>query len=137
MAPEHCLVIIKPDAVAAGVVGAIISRYEAAGLRLVRLHMRTIDGDFADRHYAAHLGKSFYPRLREFITSGPLVAAVVEGEDAVNVVRTLHGLTDPAAAAPGTVRADFGTTVTRNAVHASDSVFSAEAELALWFGDLP
>ncbi|RRD46285.1 nucleoside-diphosphate kinase [Tessaracoccus sp. OH4464_COT-324] len=127
------LVLVKPDAVSAGRLGAILSRYEEAGLRIVELEMRRIDDAFSDLHYAAHVHREFYPPLKEFMTSGPLVAAIVEGDDAVRRVRELNGATDPAAAEPGTVRADFGTDVRRNAVHASDSPESAAAEIGLWF----
>lgn len=130
---SYTFVIVKPDAVAAGKVGAILSRYEAAGLSIAALELRTIDVEFADRHYAKHLGRDFYPPLRDFMTSGPLVAVVLCGDDAVDRVRALNGATDPANAAPGTVRADFGSTVRENAVHASDSQASAAAEVALWF----
>ena len=130
---ERTFVIIKPDAVRAGIVGEILSRYEREGLGLEAIEMRSIDGDFADRHYAAHLERDFYPPLREFMTSGPVVAVVVSGPDAIQRVRTIHGATDPAEAAPGTIRADHATSVRENAVHGSDSPESAEAEIALWF----
>lgn len=126
-------VIVKPDAVAAGHVGDILARYEHAGLRVVEAQLRTISPDFADRHYAEHIGRDYYPPLREFMTSGPLVAVVLEGDSAITVARELNGATDPAKAAPGTIRADFAESTRRNAVHASDSPESAAAEIALWF----
>ena len=133
---ERTFVIIKPDAVAAGQVGAILQRYEQSGLRVVALELRTIDERFADRHYVEHVGRDYYAPLRDFMTSGPLVAAVVSGDDAVARVRVLHGATDPAKAAPGTIRAQFATSTRHNAVHASDSQGSADAEIALWFPGL-
>ncbi|MBK7820854.1 MAG: nucleoside-diphosphate kinase [Tessaracoccus sp.] len=130
---EQTFVIIKPDAVAAGLVGAILQRYEAAELRLEAVELRTIDGAFADRHYAEHIGRDYYPPLRAFMTEGPLVAVVLSGEDAIARVRELNGATDPAKAEPGTIRADLAESMRRNAVHASDSAVSAATEIALWF----
>lgn len=130
---EKTFVIIKPDAVGAGHVGAIISRYEGAGLTIEAMDMRTIDGEFADRHYAEHLERDFYPPLREFMTSGPLIALTLSGDDAIATVRSINGATNPDEADEGTIRADFAETVRRNAVHASDSPESAARELALWF----
>ena len=132
---EQTFVIIKPDAVAAGHVGAIVSRYEDAGLRLAAMEYRRIEPEFADLHYAEHVEREYYPPLRAFMTEGPLIAMVLEGDDAVARVRALHGATDPARADPGTVRADFAESVRRNAVHASDSTESAASEIALWFGE--
>lgn len=126
-------VIIKPDAVRAGIVGDILSRYEAAGLRVTQLDMRTIDGEFADRHYAEHVEKDFYPPLREFMTSGALIAAVLEGDDAVTKVRDINGATDPAKADADTIRAAHGSSVRENCVHGSDSDESAAKEIELWF----
>ncbi|MCC2592587.1 nucleoside-diphosphate kinase [Tessaracoccus sp. OS52] len=130
---EQTFVIIKPDAVASGYVGNILSRYESAGLRIAELDMRTIDGEFSDRHYAEHLERDFYPPLREFMTSGPLIAGILKGEDAVSRVREINGATDPAKAEPGTIRADFATSTRQNCVHGSDSADSAASEIALWF----
>lgn len=130
---EQTFVIIKPDAVSAGHVGAIISRYEAQGLTIEAMDMRTIDGEFADRHYAEHLERDFYPPLREFMTSGPLIAMTLSGDDAIATVRAINGATNPAEADEGTIRADFAESVRLNAVHASDSPESAARELALWF----
>ncbi|PIF04614.1 MAG: nucleoside-diphosphate kinase [Propionibacterium sp.] len=133
---ERTFVIVKPDAVAAGLVGDILGRYERAGLRLVALQQRTIDDAFADRHYHEHVAKSFYPTLREFMTSGPLIAGVLAGPDAVAIARQVNGATDPAQAEPGTIRADHGTSVTINCVHASDAPQTAASEIALWFPNL-
>lgn len=133
---ERTFVIIKPDAVAAGHVGNILDRYERTGLRLDAMELRIIDGDFADQHYAEHLERDYYPPLREFMIEGPLVALVLSGENALESVRELNGATDPAKAAAGTIRADFGTSVRTNCVHASDSTQSAASEIALWFPEL-
>lgn len=130
---EQTFVIIKPDAVAGGHVGNILGRYEDAGLRIVQLEQRTIDGEFSDRHYAEHLERDFYPPLRVFMTSGPLVAGILEGDDAIARVREINGATDPTQAAAGTIRADFATSTRENCVHGSDSVESASKEIALWF----
>ncbi len=130
---EQTLVLIKPDAVGRGLVGAVLSRYEAKGLSLRAIEIRTIDGALSDAHYAEHLEQPFYPGLREFITSGPLVALVVEGERAIEAVRVLNGATDGVKAAPGTIRGDLCLSGSRNLVHASDSAESAAREIALWF----
>lgn len=133
---EQTLVLLKPDAVARGLAGTILSRYEAKGLRIDAMELRTVDDAFADRHYAEHVNKGWYPSLREFITSGPLVAMVLSGDRAVDAVRSLNGATDGIAAAPGTIRGDFSDSNQRNLVHASDSVESAAREVALWFPGL-
>ena len=133
---ERTFIIIKPDAVAAGHVGNILNRYEEAGFRPEHMDMRTIDGEFADRHYAEHLERGYYPELREFMTEGPLVAIVLAGKGAINGVRELNGATDPAKADEGTIRADFGTSVRTNCVHSSDSAESAASEIGLWFPEL-
>ena len=133
---ERTFVIIKPDAVAAGHIGTVLARYEELGLRIVAMELRTIDVGFADRHYQEHLKRDFYPDLRDFMTSGPLVAVILEGEDAIEEVRTLNGATDPAQADAGTIRAELGTSVRENVVHASDSETSARDEISLWFPDL-
>lgn len=134
MTRQSTFVIIKPDAVRAGHIGHILSRYEAAGLVPARVEMRRVDQELADRHYAEHVDKDFYPQLREFITSGPLVACELVGQQAIERVRELNGATDPGRAATGTIRAEYGSSVRENAVHASDSPQSAARELALWFG---
>ena len=133
MALQKTFVMVKPDGVRRGLVGEVISRFERKGLRLTRARMLTIDADLAARHYAEHVGKPFYPDLAAFITSGPVVAMEWEGEEAVEVARTLMGVTDPKKAAPGTIRGDFGLVVTENVVHGSDSPASAERELGLFF----
>lgn len=130
---ESTFVIIKPDAVSSGYVGNILARYEGAGLRVDAMDLRHIDGEFADRHYAEHLERDFYPPLRTFMTSGPLIAAILVGDDAIAQVREINGLTDPAKAAPGTIRADLATSTRENCVHGSDSTESAASEIALWF----
>ena len=130
---ERTFVIVKPDAVAAGHVGNIINRYEEAGFRPEALELRTIDGEFADQHYAEHLDRDYYPPLREFMTEGPLVAMILAGVGALVGVRELNGATDPAKADADTIRADFGTSVKTNCVHASDSPESAASEIQLWF----
>ncbi|WP_028636273.1 nucleoside-diphosphate kinase [Nocardioides sp. URHA0032] len=130
---QRTLVLLKPDAVRRGLVGQILGRFEAKGLSLVELELRTINGEQADAHYAEHLDRDFYPPLRTFITSGPLVAVVVEGEEAVPVVRTLIGPTDGRQAPAGTIRGDYSLSNRENLVHASDSPESADREIALWF----
>lgn len=133
---ERTLVLLKPDAIRRGLVGEIVGRYESKGLSIVTLEWRRIDGDFADRHYAEHVEKAFYPPLREFVTSGPMLAMVLEGDEAVEVVRVLNGATDGRTAAPGSVRGDLSLSNRENLVHGSDSVESAKREIALWFPDL-
>jgi nucleoside-diphosphate kinase len=133
---QRTLLLVKPDAVRRGLLGEVLSRFEAKGLRIVTLEMRTIDADLADQHYAEHVGKDFYPPLRDFVTSGPLVAAVLEGDEAVEVVRALNGATDGRKAAPGTIRGDLSLSNRENLVHGSDSPESAEREIKLWFPDL-
>lgn len=133
---ERTLVLLKPDAVRRGLVGQILARYEAKGLTIVAMEQRTIDGAQADQHYAEHVARDFYPPLRDFVTSGPLVALVVEGDSAVDVVRSLNGATDGRVAAPGTIRGDWALSNRENLVHGSDSADSAAREIALWFGDL-
>ena len=133
---ERTLVLIKPDAVRRGLVGEVLSRFERKGLSVVAMEQRTIDGGTADRHYAEHVEKDWYPPLRAFITSGPLVAMVLEGDQAIAVVRTLVGATDGRAAAAGTIRGDFSLSNRENLAHASDSPESAARESAIWFPDL-
>jgi nucleoside-diphosphate kinase len=134
---QRTLLLLKPDAVRRGLVGEILSRFEAKGLRMLAMELRTIDAEMADRHYAEHVEKDFYPPLRDFVTSGPLVAAVLEGDEAVEVVRAVNGATDGRRAAPGTVRGDLSLSNRENLVHGSDSPESAEREIKLWFPDLP
>lgn len=130
---QRTLVLIKPDAVARGLLGTVVSRYEAKGLRVAAMELRTIDGAMADAHYAEHVEQPWYPPLRDFATSGPLVALVLEGDEAIDVVRNLNGATDGRKAAPGTIRGDFSLSNRENLVHASDSQESATREIALWF----
>jgi nucleoside-diphosphate kinase len=134
MAEESTLVIVKPDGVRRGLTGEILGRMERKGLRIEEMRLMRIDRDLAERHYDEHRDKPFFDELVEFITSGEVVVAQVSGEQAVSVVRTLMGPTDPAAAPPGTIRGDFGTVITRNLVHGSDSPESAKRELDLFFG---
>lgn len=130
---ERTLVLIKPDAVNRGLVGEIISRLEHKGLTFEAVVMRSMDAELADEHYAEHVEKAFYPPLKEFMISGPLIATIVSGDQAVAVVRSLVGATDGRVAAPGTIRGDFSLSNRENLVHASDSVASAEREIKLWF----
>jgi nucleoside-diphosphate kinase len=133
---QRTLVLLKPDAVRRGLVGDILSRFEAKGLSIVALELRQIDVDLADQHYAEHVAKDFYPPLRDFVTSGPLVAALLEGDEAVEVVRAINGATDGRKAAPGTIRGDLSLSNRENLVHGSDSSESAAREIAIWFPEL-
>src|SRR5688572_29845230 len=133
---QRTLVLLKPDAVRRGLVGEILSRFETKGLSIVALDLRTIDAAAADEHYAEHVEKDFYPPLRDFVTSGPLLAAVLEGNEAVEVVRALNGATDGRKAAPGTIRGDLSLSNRENLVHGSDSPESAAREIAIWFPQL-
>ncbi len=133
---QRTLVLLKPDAVRRGLVGEILGRYESKGLTIAAMDQRTIDVEVADTHYAEHLERDFYPPLREFITSGPLVAAVLEGDEAVEVVRLLNGATDGRKAAPGTIRGDLALSNRENLVHGSDSAESAEREIKIFFPDM-
>lgn len=130
---ERTLVLVKPDAVQRGLIGEVISRIEKTGLKLVALKMIHMDREMAGRHYAIHQGKPFFEGLVGFITSSPLVAAVFEGPNAVEVVRKTMGATDPVKAAPGTIRGDLALDIGRNAVHGSDSKENAEKEISLFF----
>ena len=133
---QRTFVLLKPDAVRRGLVGTIVNRYERRGLTIVAMQMRAIDGALADEHYAEHVERDFYPPLRDFVTAGPLVAVVLEGDEAIEVVRSLNGATDGRKAAPGTVRGDFSLSNRENLVHGSDSPESAAREIAIWFPDL-
>lgn len=126
--------MVKPDGVERGLVGEIIGRLELKGLRLVEARMRTVDRDLAGEHYAEHRQRPFFGELIAFITGGPVMAMVWEGESAVSVARILIGPTNPATAPPGTIRGDFGLETTQNLVHGSDSLTSANREIGLWFG---
>ncbi|PRX96370.1 nucleoside-diphosphate kinase [Allonocardiopsis opalescens] len=133
---ERTLILIKPDGVSRGLVGEVLTRVERKGLRIVALDLRTLDADTAKSHYEEHAQRPFFDSLVEFITSGPLVAAVVEGHRAIESFRALAGATDPVNAAPGTIRGDLGLEVQANIVHGSDSTYSAEREIKLFFPDL-
>lgn len=136
MSVERTLILVKPDGVAKKVVGEVISRIERKGLTLVAMQLRTIDEKTAAAHYAEHEGKPFYPDLIEFITSGPLVAIVAEGENAIAAFRQLAGATDPIKAETGSIRGDYATVMNRNIVHGSDSPESGEREVKIFFPDL-
>ena len=133
---QRTLVLLKPDAVKRGLVGNILARYEAKGLSIVALEQRTIDAAMSDRYYADHVERDFYPPLRDFVTSGPLVAVVFEGDEAIAVVRELNGATDGRKAVPGSIRGDLSLSNRENLVHGSDSEESAAREIALWFPGL-
>lgn len=130
---QQTFCMIKPDAVARGLVGRIVARLEDVGLTIERLELGVVTPDQAAANYAEHEGKPFYPGLVAYITSGPVVKMVLSGEGAVAIVRKLMGVTDPAAAAPGTIRGDFGLTLDANIIHGSDSPESAEREIAIFF----
>jgi nucleoside-diphosphate kinase len=130
---ERTLVLVKPDAVQRGLAGEIVGRLEARGLELRATRLLTVNRELAEQHYAEHREKPFFGELVEFITSSPTLALVVEGEAAITVVRTTMGATDPAQAAPGTIRGDLALAMPDNLVHGSDSPESAEREIALWF----
>jgi nucleoside-diphosphate kinase len=132
-ASERTLVLIKPDGVQRQLVGRIIDRYEERGLKLVGLKLIQVDRDLAERHYAAHREKPFFGGLVDFIVSSPLVAAALEGPNAIAVVRAINGATRPHEAAPGTIRGDYALETAQNIVHASDGPEAAAVELALWF----
>lgn len=130
---QQTLILLKPDAVQRRLVGEIIARFERKGLRLVALKLLKPGREIAEKHYAVHKGKPFYESLLTFLTSGPTVAMVWEGREAINTCRALMGLTDGAKSPPGTIRGDFGLSVQNNLVHGSDSPENAAAEIALWF----
>jgi nucleoside-diphosphate kinase len=130
---ERTLVLIKPDGVSRGLVGEVISRIERKGLTLVALELRNVERSVAEQHYAEHASKPFFESLLEFITSGPLVAAVVEGDNAIAAFRQLAGATNPVQAATGSIRGDYAVEVQFNIVHGSDATESAKREIDLWF----
>jgi nucleoside-diphosphate kinase len=132
---ERTLLIIKPDAVQRGLIGPILTRLERRGLRFAAVKLMQITPELAARHYAIHQGKPFYEPLIEFITSGPVVVAVIEGNDAINIMRNTMGATNPAQAAPGTIRGDFGLEIGRNLVHGSDGPDTAAYEIPLFFAE--
>ncbi len=134
---ERTLVLVKPDGVERGLVGEVVGRIERKGLKLVALELRQVGDELAQQHYAEHDGKPFFGSLLEFIKSGPVLAAVVEGPRAISAFRQLAGGTDPVdKAAPGSIRGDYGLEVQYNLVHGSDSAESAEREIKLWFPEL-
>jgi nucleoside-diphosphate kinase len=133
---ERSLVLVKPDAVRRGLLGEILARFERKGLVIEALELRTMDAALADQHYADHVEKPFYPPLKQFMTSGPLAALVLSGDNVVEVVRAMIGATDGRKAAAGTIRGDYSLSNRENLVHASDSSESAARELALWFPKL-
>jgi nucleoside-diphosphate kinase len=133
---DRTLILVKPDAFERGLSGEIIARFERKGLRIVALKHMTVDENLAKRHYAEHEGKPFFGELVEFITSGPLVAMVLEGEQAVGAARQVIGATNPIEASPGSIRGDFAIAVGQNMVHGSDSAESAEREAGLFFPEL-
>jgi nucleoside-diphosphate kinase len=133
---ERTLVLVKPDGVERGLVGEVLARIEARGFAIRALELRTLDRATAEAHYAEHAGKPFFDSLVTFITSGPLVAGVIEGESAIAAWRSMMGATNPAAAAPGTIRGDLATQTERNVSHGSDSPESAAREIALFFPGL-
>ncbi len=130
---ERTFVMLKPDAVQRGLVGEIVGRFERRGLKIVALKMVHVTPEFAHQHYAVHVGKPFFAGLINYITSGPVVAMVLEGTNAIEVARATMGATNPAKAAPGTVRADFALEMGRNLVHGSDGPDTAAFEIGLWF----
>ena len=133
---SRTLVLVKPDAFERGLTGEVLARFERKGLRIAGLRQLTIDEEFAAQHYEEHTEKPFFGQLVEFITRGPLVAAVLEGHDATTAARQIIGATNPLEAAPGSIRGDFALEVTFNLVHGSDSDQSAEREIQLWFPEL-
>jgi nucleoside-diphosphate kinase len=133
---ERTLVLVKPDGVSRGLVGEVISRIERKGLTLAALELRNVERSVAEQHYAEHASKPFFESLLEFITSGPLVAAVVEGDNAIAAFRQLAGATNPVQAENGSIRGDYALEVQYNIVHGSDSTESAKREIDLWFPGL-
>ena len=133
---ERTLVLVKPDGVRRGLIGEVLSRIERKGLRIVAMDLRTLDIGTATTHYAEHDGKPFFDSLVDFITSGPLVALVVEGPRAIEAFRALAGATDPVRASPGTIRGDYSLIVQSNIVHGSDGPDSAAREIKIFFPDL-
>jgi nucleoside-diphosphate kinase len=133
--PERTLVLIKPDALARGLAGEILARFEQRGLGIRAAKLVQVDRELAERHYAEHTEKPFFGELVEFITSAPTLALVIEGESAISVVRTTMGATNPVDAAPGTIRGDLALAMPDNLVHGSDSDESAAHEISLWFAD--
>jgi len=135
MATERTFVMVKPDGVQRGLIGKVIQRFEDKGLKLIALKMLWIDQDLASRHYAEHVEKPFFKELTDFITSGPVAAMVLEGDNAIEQVRTMMGATDPQKSPPGSIRGDFGMILSMNVVHGSDKPESAQREIGLFFED--
>lgn len=132
---ERTFLMVKPDGVQRGIVGEVLERFEARGMKICAIKMMRIPRELAERHYAEHKGKTFYEPLLQYITSGPVVCMVLEGENVVATVRTMMGRTNPQDASPGTIRADFAQVTGRNIVHGSDSPESAKREINLFFND--
>lgn len=137
MASERTFVLLKPDTVARRLLGELIARIESKNLNIVALKMIRIERKLAETHYGEHREKPFFKELVDFVTSGPAVAMIVEGPNAISVMRALMGATNPFNAAPGTIRGDFGLDLTQNLIHGSDSTESAKREIALFFGESP
>jgi nucleoside-diphosphate kinase len=137
VAVEQTLVLVKPDAMARGLAGEILGRFERRGLVVLAARLMRVDRELAERHYEEHTEKPFFGELVEFITSGPTLALVLEGESAIPVVRTTMGATNPAEATPGTIRGDLALAMPDNLVHGSDAPESARREIELWFSDEP
>ena len=135
MVMERSLVLLKPDTVQRGLAGNIISRFEAKGLKIVGMKMRTFPAELLEKHYEVHNERPFFRGLVEFMSSGPVVALALEGKDAISVIRSMVGKTNSREAAPGTIRGDLGMSFSNNLVHASDAPDTAKFELGLWFGD--
>ncbi|MGH2990816.1 MAG: nucleoside-diphosphate kinase [Solirubrobacterales bacterium] len=133
---SRTLILVKPDAFERGLTGEVLARFERKGLRLVAMRQMVVDPELANRHYAEHAEKPFFGELISFITRGPLVAMVLDGEKAVEAARQVIGATDPLEASPGSIRGDLATEVTFNLVHGSDSEGSAKREIELWFPEL-
>ena len=134
--PQRTLILVKPDGVRRNIIGDVISRIERKGLKVIAVEMRTIEAETAHAHYAEHAERPFFGELVDFITGGPLVALVAEGDRAIEAFRTLAGATDPVKALPGTIRGDYALQVAQNIVHGSDSPDSAEREIKIFFPEL-
>lgn len=132
---EKTLVLVKPDGVKKGLIGEIINRFERRDLKIAGLKMMVMSKAQANNHYNEHIGKPFFAELADFITSGPLVAMVVEGDNAVKAVRIMMGTTNPTEAAPGTIRGDLALSMSSNVIHGSDSISSAQREITIFFAD--
>ncbi|MFQ5884239.1 MAG: nucleoside-diphosphate kinase [Thermoplasmata archaeon] len=135
MTKERTFALIKPDGVQRGLIGEVLSRFERKGLKIVAIKLLVVTEDLAKSYYSEHIGKAFFEALIRYITSGPSVAMVLEGDEAVAVVRKMMGKTSPIEADPGTIRGDFGLHIGRNIIHGSDSLTTAEREMSLFFSD--